>query len=125
MVLACWQQYLNKKKLEEVGEETGAVLSIGRDVNIHNKVTALLFSFPSPSPPNYFSLWNRQGNNISFSGPRERRPCPALSGSPAVPASAPGLWSRRGTPHTPESHPRHYTSLSSGWEARKHLNSLT
>lgn len=66
-----WQQYLNKKKLEEMGEKTGAVLEIEKNVDIHNQVMALLFPFPShrtPLPPTV-SLWNIQGDNISFSVP--------------------------------------------------------
>lgn len=47
-------------------EKTEAVLEIERNLDIHNKVMALLFSFPSP---HYFSLWNIQANNISFSVP--------------------------------------------------------
>lgn len=63
-VLTYWQQCLNKKKLEEMDEKTKTALEIERNLDIHNKVMALLFSFPSP---HYFSLWNIQGNNISFS----------------------------------------------------------
>lgn len=66
MVLTYWQQYLNKKKFEEMDEKTEAVLEIERNLDIHNKLMALLFSFPSP---HYFSLWNIQTNNISFSVP--------------------------------------------------------
>lgn len=67
-----WQQYLNKKKLEEMGEKTGAVLEIEKNVDIHNKVMALLFPFPSLPllpVPNCFGLWNIHGNSISFSVP--------------------------------------------------------
>lgn len=37
-----------QKKLEEMGEKTGAVLEIERNVDIHYKVIPLSFSFPLP-----------------------------------------------------------------------------
>lgn len=51
-----------------MGEKTAEVLEIERNVNIHNKVIALLFS--SLLPP-LFNLYfrNIQANNISFSMP--------------------------------------------------------